>query len=141
MTASVPQIPKIITFTLGGTSFAEDVIDAEIVPTPGDVQKVTTLDGVVHQDVGTESWALRLKCVLDWDSGRPGLAYYLYTNKGTSVAFVLNAYGVGAESASAPKMTGSCRLQPISYGGSGNVYGEVEVLLPISGTPLRDGTP
>jgi hypothetical protein len=141
MTASVPQIPKIVTFTLGGTDFSQDIIDAEVVPTPGAAAVVTTLDGVVHQDVATESWALRLNCILDWDSGRPGLAYYLYTNKGTSVAFVYNAHGIAAESASAPKMTGTCRLIPLPYGGDGNKYAEAEVLLPIAGTPTRDATP
>lgn len=141
MTASAPQIPKIVTLSLGGTDFSQDVIDAEIVPTPGDVLKVTTLDGVVHQDVGTESWALRLNCILDWDSVRPGLANYLFANKGTSVAFIYNAHGTGAESATQPKMTGTCRLVPLPYGGDGNVYAEAEVLLPITGAPTRDATP
>lgn len=141
MTAAAPQIPKLVTFTLGASSFAEDVIDCEIVPTPGDVQKVTTLDGVVHQDVATESWALRVNCIVDWDSGRPGLAHYLFTNKGTTVAFVYNAHGTGAESASQPKMTGSCKLVPISYGGKGNEFAEVTVDLPIIGVPVRDATP
>lgn len=141
MTAAAPQIPKIVTLTLATVDFSEDAIDAEVVPTPGDIQKVTTLDGVVHQDVGTESWALRIKMVLDWDSVRPGLAYYLYTHKGESVAFVYNAHGIGAESATQPKITGTCRLQPVSYGGAGNVYAEVEVLLPIAGVPTRDATP
>ena len=53
MAASNPQIPKVIIFTLGsGTpkSFAEDLIDCAVVPAPGDVQSVLTLDGVTHQD-------------------------------------------------------------------------------------------
>jgi hypothetical protein len=141
MAASTPQIPKIVTFSLGGTSFAEDIIDCEIVPTPGEVTKVTTLDGIVHQDVATESWAIRVNMILDHDSGRPGLAYYLNQNKGTTVAFIYNAHGTGAESASQPKYTGSCKLQPVSYGGDGNTFAEYEVLLPIIGVPTRDATP
>lgn len=141
MTASNPLIEKVITLTLGGTSFAEDCIDAELVPTPGPTQTVITLDGVAHQSVAVESWALRLKIILDHDSGRPGLAYYLNTNKGTTVAYVFNPHSSGAESAAAPKWTGSVVLQPVSAGGSGNVFAEVEVLLPCTGVPVRDGTP
>jgi len=55
MTAAAPQIPKIVIFTLGGTSYKEDLINCKIVPTAGDVQKVITLDGVVHQDSSPES--------------------------------------------------------------------------------------
>ena len=50
--AAVPQILKIITFSLAATDFSDDVLDVELVPTPGDIQTVTTLDGVTHQDVG-----------------------------------------------------------------------------------------
>jgi hypothetical protein len=141
MTASTPQIPKIVLFKLATISFAEDAIDVEIVPTPGPVQTVLTLDGVQHQDVATESWALRVAMILDHDSVRPGLAYYLNIHKGETVAFEYNAHGTAAESATLPKWTGSCKLQPVPYGGSGNVFAEYEVLLPIIGTPLRDATP
>lgn len=141
MTASAPEILKLITLTFGGTSFAEDVIDAEIVPTPGAVQTVITLDGVAHQDVGTPSWALRLNMIIDHDSGRPGLAYYLNNNIGTLVAVVFNPHGTGAESASQPKWTFSVRIQPAPMGGNGNEFAEYEVMLPIIGTPTRDGTP
>src|SRR5688572_3385120 len=113
MVASVPQIPKIVTLTIATIDFAPDAIDAEIVPAPGDIKKVTTLDGVVHQDTDAEAWALKINMVLDWDSVRPGLAYYLYTHKGETVAFVLNVYGTGAESATQPKMTGTCKLVPV----------------------------
>jgi len=142
MTAAVPQIPKIVIFTLGATpkSFAEDCIDISIVPTPGAVQKVLTLDGVTHQDVAGESWAISIKCVQDWDSARPGLAQYLYANKGTSVPFVFKNE-TGTESATQPKFTGTCTLVPIPYGGAGNVYAEASVELPITGTLTLDATP
>ena len=141
MAASTPEILKLITLTLGATSFAEDVIDAEIVPTPGAVQSVITLDGVAHQDGGTPTWALRLNIVIDHDSVRPGLAYYLNNNVGALVAFVFNPHGTGVESATLPKWTGSVRIQPASIGGNGNEFAEYEVMLPIIGVPLRDATP
>lgn len=141
MTASAPLIEKLITLTFGGTSFAEDVIDARIEPTPGDVKTVITLDGVAHQDVGTPTWDLVLNMIIDHDSGRPGLAYYLNNNIGSSVAVVFNPHGTGAESASQPKWTFNVRIQPAQIGGDGNEYAEYEVRLPITGTPTRDGTP
>jgi hypothetical protein len=131
MTAAVPQIPKIVTFSLAAQDFSEDVIDCAIVPTPGAIKKVVTLDGVVHQDTEPESWGLKVTAV----------AYYAYTHKGESVAFIYNAYGVGAESASAPKMTGICKLVAMPYGGPGNDFSTVDVTFPITGVPTRDATP
>ena len=141
--ASAPQIPKIIFFTLGATDFSDDVIDAGLVPAPGAVQKVRTLDGVTHQDAEPESWALDLKCVLDWDSTRPGLAYYLNANKGTQVAFVLNVHtsGTATGSTTKPPSSGTVTLVPIPYGGEGNVFVQATVLLPLTGDPTFDITP
>jgi hypothetical protein len=138
--ASDPQLLKIVTFSLAGTDFSTDVLDVEVVPTPGDTLKVVTLDGVAHQDVGLETWALRVRAVIDWNTTRPGLAYYLFNNKGDSVAFIVGDT-TGAISATKPKLTGSCRLQPLPYGGTGNEYAEAEVLLPITGDPVVDTTP
>jgi hypothetical protein len=140
MAASVPQLPKIITFTLGGTSFKEDVLSAGVVPAPGQVLSVTTLDGVVHQDVAKETWALELEAIIDWDTTRPGLAYYLQNNAGDEVAFVLNVHDA-AISTSKPAITGTCRLVPMQYGGTGNAYATATVSLPISGDPTVDTTP
>jgi len=147
MTAAAPQLPKIVTFTLkasgdGGAvkSFAEDCIDIAVVPTPGAILSVLTLDGVTHQDIAAESWAFQIKAVQDWDSGRPGLAQYLWAYKGQTAAFVYSASG-GTESAALPKMTGSCILTPIPYGGAGNAYAEADVTLPITGTLTLDATP
>ena len=141
MTAAAPLLEKLVKLTLGGSSFAEDVIDARIEPTPGDVKTVITLDGVAHQDVGTPTWALVLNMVIDHDSVRPGLAYYLNNNIGSSVAFVFNPHGTGSESATQPQWTGNVRIQPAQIGGPGNDYAEFEVSLPITGTPTRDATP
>jgi hypothetical protein len=141
MVASVPEIQKIITFSLGGTSFAEDIIDIRLEPVPGDETKVITLDGIAHIDVGTESWQFVINAVIDHDSVRPGFAYYCNQNKGTTVAFIYNPHGTGAESATQPKWTGSLKVQPFQIGGNGNEFAEYEVTLPVVGTPVRDATP
>lgn len=138
--AADPQILKVVTFTLGATDFSDDALDVEVVPAPGDVQRVTTLDGVTHQDAAPESWALRIRAVIDWDSVRPGLAYYLFANSGDAVAFEVKDT-TAAKSTSKPSITGTCTLVPLPYGGDGNVFAEGEVLLPIDGTPVLDSTP
>jgi hypothetical protein len=145
MVASVPQIPKIVTFTLGSTpvDFSPDVTSVRVVPEPGDVQKVVTLDGVTHQDTQPAAWALELTMVLDWSSSRPGLAYYLFLHKDESVPFAFNAYTtpLGSGSASQPPVSGTCTLVPVAYGGEANVYAEATVSLPITGTPVFDIAP
>lgn len=143
MADSVPQIPKIVHFKLGSTSFKEDVTAVRVVSTAGDVQKVVTLDGVTHQDAEPESYSLEITAVQDWDSTRPGLAYYLFTNKGTKVAFEFNAHtsGTATGSTTKPPFSGTCLLVPLSYGGEANVYAESTVSLPIDGTPTLDITP
>lgn len=143
--ASVPQIPKIVHFTLGASpaDFSDDITGARVVSEPGAVQKVVTLDGVTHQDAEPESWSLELTMVLDWDSTRPGLAYYLFDNKGDQVPFVLNVYpsGTATGSTTKPPVSGTVTLVPASYGGDANVYSEATVSLPITGDPVFDITP
>lgn len=138
--ASDPIIPKIVSFTLGGTEFNTDLLDAAIVPTPGAVQSVRTLDGVNHSDAEAETWSLDIRCIQDWDTVRPGLASYLWTNKGTVVAFVLKLYNE-AISTTAPAFTGSVTIVPIPYGGPGNTFVEAEVSMPCTLTPTLDTTP
>jgi hypothetical protein len=138
--ASDPIIPKIVSFTLGGTEFNTDLLDAAVVPSPGGVQSVKTLDGVTHSDAESETWSLDLRCIQDWDTSRPGLASYLWTNKGLVVAFVLKLYNE-AISATAPAFTGSVTVVPIPYGGPGNTFIEAEVSMPCTLTPSIDITP
>ena len=138
--ASAPQLLKTIFFTLGATDFSDDVIDVEVVSEAGDVLSVRTLDGVTHQDIAAESWSLRLRAIIDWDTTRPGLAYHLFNAKGTSEAFVFGDT-TAAASTTKPRIGGTVRLVPLSYGGTGNEYAESEVLLPLDGDPtLDDGT-
>ena len=140
MAASVPQILKIVEFTLATVSYAEDIIDIAVVPAPGDVQEVITLDGVVHKDVSPVTWGLQIKMVQDWSSTRPGLAYTLWSLQGTTVAFQFNEL-VGSESAGHPQFTGFCTLVPVSYGGTGNEFAISDVFLPITGVLTLDATP
>jgi hypothetical protein len=143
--AAVPQIPKIVHFTLGSspTDFSDDITAARVVAEPGAVQKVVTLDGVTHQDAEPESWSLELTCVQDWDSTRPGLAWYLFENRGDQVPFAFNAHPSGSATGDAdmPPMAGTVTLVPISYGGEANVFSTSTVTLPINGTPVLDITP
>lgn len=141
MTASNPLIPKIIKLTFAGTSFAEDVIDAKLVPVDPERTSVITLDGVAHVNVGTASWNFVVNMVLDDDSVRPGLAYYLNNNVGTTVAVVFNPHTSGSEAATAPAYNFSVAIVPVQRGGDGNVYAEYEVTLPVTGVITRDATP
>lgn len=141
---SDPQILKTITLVFDPTGdnedFSLDVIDAAVVPTAGDVQTVRTLDGVSHSDAEGETWSLNLTCVIDWDSTRPGLAYYLWENRGTQVAFRFRK-DEAAISTSNPEIQGTVTLVPIPYGGTGNEFATAEVVLPIDGDITVDVTP
>ncbi len=138
--AATPQLLKTVIFTLGATSFAEDVISVSVVPTDPPVKRVDTLDGVTHQSVGATAWAVEGEAVIDWSSTRPGLAHYLNANKGTSVAYVVKDV-TGAESAAKPKLTGTCTLVAIPYGGDGNEYATAKFSFPCTGDPVVDITP
>ena len=47
---SNPQILKEVIFTLDTEDFAPDIVDGRVGFTPGAIQTIKTLDGVVHQD-------------------------------------------------------------------------------------------
>jgi hypothetical protein len=138
--ASVPQLLKVITFELDGEDFSMDALDVEVVPTPGDVQTVRTLDGVSHSDAEGETWGLRIRAVIDWDTTRPGLAYFLFENRGDQVP-VRFRKDTNAISTTNPEVQGTVTLIPISYGGNGNEYAEAEVVLPFVTDPTLDTTP
>lgn len=137
---AIPQILKTIELQLDGQDFDADVIAAAIVPSAGAIRKVTTLDGVVHQDTEPESWAIELTAVIDWDSVRPGLARFLFDNKGTNVTFRFHDVDAAVSSGS-PALTGTCTLVPLPYGGTGNDFATATVQLPIDGDPVPDVTP
>lgn len=148
MAASVPQIPKVVVFTLtdasgtpsSATSFKEDAVGIQIVNEAGDVQSILTLDGVTHQDASASTWFLEIEAVIDWDTSRPGLAYYLFNNEGDTASFVFG-WNTATVSATNPQITGSCVLVPLPYGGTGNEFATATVRLPITGAITVDITP
>lgn len=137
---AVPQILKIVTFTLGATDFSDDALDIEMVTEAGDVQSVTTLDGVTHQDVGAPTFGIRIRMVVDWDTVRPGLAYYLWNNQGDEVAMTFRK-DTAAISTTNPEIQANVKLVPVGYGGNGNEFAEQEVVLPITGAVTIDTAP
>jgi len=140
VTASNPQIPKVSIFTLGGASYVEDIVNIKIVPVDPEESTITTLDGVVHKDIGVTTWQMEIEAVQDWDSARPGFAWYCWTNQGTSKAFVLKNE-TGTEAAATPKFTGNVIIKPIGYMGDGGVFATSTVTFPITGTLTLDATP
>lgn len=140
MAASVPQIPKQIIFTLGGVSYAEDVVNLRVEPVEPEESVITTLDGVVHKDVGVGTWNLVGQAVQDWDSARPGLAWYAYTNAGDTIAFVFKNE-TGTEAAATPKFTGFVVVKALGYGGDGNVFATTDFVWPITGVLTLDAAP
>lgn len=138
--AAIPAIPKVITFTIDDEDFSLDVLDCAIVPTPGPVQTIKTLDGVTHQDAESESWALVVRMVTDWDSARPGLAYYLFAHKGETQEVKYRVLD-SAISASNPEASGTVTIVPVQIGGPGNRFVEATVTMPMDGTPSFDHTP
>lgn len=150
MAASVPQIPKIVTFTLAdaagtpsaATSFKEDAVSITVENEAGDVQSVLTLDGVQHQDAAPSKYFLVVEMVLDFDTTRPGLAYYLFLNEGDTAACIFNVHDA-AISTSKPALNFNCVLVAPSplYGGTGNEYSTATVRMPITGPITVDTTP
>jgi hypothetical protein len=142
MAASVPQIPKIVTFTLGSAvSFKEDMVNLRIEPDSPEESSILTLDGVRHKEISAVGWNLVGTAVQDWDSARPGFAWYCWTHQGETLAFVYNAHGTGAESAGSPKFTGFVVISPIGYGGDGNAFATTDFSFPITGVLTLDATP
>lgn len=141
---AIPSIPKVILFTLDAGAdpkdFSLDVLDCAIVPTPGPIQSVKTLDGTKHQDAEAETWGLNLRAVIDWDSARPGLAYYLNSHKGETLTAKYRVLD-SAISASNPEVSCSVTAVPIQVGGPGQRFAEATVVLPIDGDPAFDHTP
>lgn len=141
--ASNPNLPKVVYLTVGGSNdFSMDVTSARLEFVPGDTQTITTLDGVPHSDVTPGTWKFTGTAVQDWDSGRPGLAYYANANAGTLVACVFNTHADSATGdADSPPVSFNARVVPISYGGEQGVYATTDFEWPVDGTPVWDHTP
>lgn len=106
---------------------------AEVTVEAGEESSVTTLDGTKHSRTGSPTYKLHLVYGQDWSTA--GLANYLFAQKGTTVPFTISAYGTTPPSPTAPAMTGSCVIQPGTYGGEADTWIEGEVELSIIGTP------
>jgi hypothetical protein len=139
--AATPLFMKesIVTLTFGvdpAVDVACHVNRVAVVPEPGKVVTFTPLcpDGAVSQQ-GADTFTLELNGVQDWASGR--LARLLWDHAGEEVPFEVNAYGVAA-AASTPSMTGTARAVRPPYGGTAEEYAEMELELPIVGTPVLD---
>jgi hypothetical protein len=138
-----PQIPKIVFLEIDGEDFSMDFTSAKLEATAGTVQKVVTLDGVTHQDAEPESWSLNGTCVQDWDSVRPGFAYWAFQHKGERKTVIYNPGAAGDDTGSTtePPATFEVTVVPIGFGGDANVFGESTVSMPVNGDPTFDIVP
>lgn len=138
-----PLLPKIVNLELtaegegSASEYNTDVVECEVVSTPGAETQIITLDGTVHKDIGPTSYSLRLVIVQDWRESPMGLARYLWEHRGDTCAFAFNAHqGPGAWGANIPGFTGTvASIIAPTYGGAGNEYAQVELVMPITGEP------
>jgi hypothetical protein len=136
------NLPKIVFLTVATNDFSMDVTSARLEFVPGAVQTITTLDGVAHQDIASGSWNFVGTAVQDWDSARPGMAYYAQANAGTLAAVVFNPHADSSTGdADSPPVSFNARVVPLSYGGEGGVYATTDFSWPVDGTPVWDHTP
>jgi hypothetical protein len=146
MTAAVaPLFAKgfVVSLTFGAgpaVDVACHVRDAQIVPTPGKiVEYVPLCTDASYVETADDTFVLSLTGVQDWSA--TGLARLLWDHAGEEVPFVVNAYGDAAPSATHPSMTGTARAVRPAYGGERDAWAEIDVDLPVIGTPALDATP
>ena len=118
-----------ILFTLGGTSFANQVWKVRIVPdTPFQQQRTLVPDGTIS-DVDSATYTMELEGLQDYETG--GLAAYLLTNAGTQVAFAF----APVNTAGKKKFTGTVVVVAAPVGGEQGEFAQMELEMPIIGTP------
>lgn len=116
-------------FTLGGTSFANQVWKVRLVPdTPNQQQRTLVPDGTIS-DVDSATWTMEIEGLQDYESG--GLAAYLLTNKGTQVAFQF----APVNTAGKKKFTGTVVAVAPEAGGEQGEFAQLEIELPLIGEP------
>jgi hypothetical protein len=125
------------TITFTGVTLAAcqaQVTTAEVIANAGKEVTFIPLDPTATiTQVGATTYQLHLVAGQDWTT-TTGLARYLYTNDGTSVVFVVKAYGSGT--ADTPGFTGTVRCVAPKYGGTAGEFATLDVTLPItSGKP------
>lgn len=116
-------------FTLGGTSFANQVWKVRIVPdTPNQQQRTLVPDGTIS-DVDSATYVMELEGLQDYESG--GLAAYLLTNAGVQVTFVYAPVNTVGKK----KFTGTLVAIAPPVGGDQGEFAQMELELPIIGAP------
>jgi len=116
-------------FTLGGTSFANQVWKIRVVPdTPFQQQRTLVPDGTIS-DVDSATWTMEIEGLQDYESG--GLAAYLNTNAGTQVAFAF----APVNTAGKKKITGTVVVIAPPVGGEQGEFAQMELELPLIGQP------
>lgn len=140
--ASNPNLPKIVYLMVATNDFSQDVTSARLEFVPGTSNTITTLDGVPHSDIAPGTWVFKGTAVQDWDSSRPGMAYYANANQGTLAACVFNTHADSATGdADSPPVAFNARVVPISYGGTYGEFATTDFEWPVDGTPVWDHTP
>jgi len=116
-------------FTLGGTSFANQVWDVTIEPdTPVQQQRTLVPDGTIS-DVDSATWVMKVTGLQDPQAG--GLAAYLFTNAGTQVAFTYAQVNTVGK----VKYSGTVIAVYPTVGGEQGEFAQFEIEMPIIGTP------
>lgn len=116
-------------FTLGGTSFANQVWDVTLEPdTPVQQQRTLVPDGTIS-DVDSATWVMKVSGLQDPQSS--GLAAYLTTNAGTQVAFTYAPVNTVGK----VKYSGTVIVVYPTIGGEQGEFAQMELEMPIIGTP------
>ena len=116
-------------FTLGGTSFANQVWTLSLTPdTPFQQQRTLVPDGTIS-DVDSATWVMEIEGLQDFETG--GLANYLRTNAGSQVAFVFAPVNTAGKA----KYTGTVIAVNPPMGGEQGEFAQMELELPIIGSP------
>lgn len=116
-------------FTLGGTSFANQVWTVLIEPdTPFQQQRTLVPDGTIS-DVDSATWVMQITGLQDFETN--GLANYLRANAGSQVAFVF----APVNTAGKVKYSGTVIAVNPPMGGDQGEFTQMELELPILGQP------
>lgn len=116
--------------TIEGTSYANQLTKARLVPeTPMQTVRTLVPDGVV-QDVDSTVWTLELAGIQDWKNAQ-GLADALNDFAGTDIDVVLQPKpGTGERTA-----TFIAVAMPVEFGGEQGSFATFETSLPVKGAP------
>jgi len=118
-------------FTVGGTSYANQITKARLVPdTPTVSIRTLVPDGSVT-DVDTAVWTLELAGISDWKNAQ-GLADYLNDNVNVLVACVLQPKPGSGEKTAAFSMY----AHPVDFGGEQGQFVVFDTTFGLSGAPV-----